>query len=104
MRIEAREFNHMAENFYREELRHRHLREALTHLREDCGDLEHSPGNDVKVSLRYGVRVQYPARFVQDAGERMLRDELSLHEISAFLNLLVLLTAQDRRRSEQALT
>ncbi|MGB8889534.1 MAG: hypothetical protein WCC87_22615 [Candidatus Korobacteraceae bacterium] len=103
MRIEAREFNRLAEDFYREELRREHLREALTHLREDIPELERSGSDDVRRCLRHGVRIQDGARFLHDVEERVLRDELSPQEIAALVNLLVLLTDQGRRRTVQAL-
>jgi hypothetical protein len=100
MGIEAREFNRMAEDFYREELRREHLREALTHLRGDVAELERSESDNVKRCLRHGVRIQDAARFLHDVEERVLRDDLSSQEIAALLNLLVLLTEQQRRAAQ----
>ncbi len=100
MRIEAREFNRLAEDFYREQLRREHLREALTHLREDVAELERRGSDDVRRCLRHGVRIQDAARFLHDVEERVLRDELSPQEIGALLNLLVLLTEQGRRAAQ----
>ncbi len=99
MDIEAREFNRMAEDFYRGALRQQHLREALCHLREDIVALERSDCAEVRGYLRHGVRVQHPARVVRDIEQRLLNDELTLDEITALLNLLVLLTWQDRQHT-----
>jgi len=102
MRTEAREFNRMAEEFYRGPLRRQYLREALLHVREDVDDLERSAGHEVKAYLRHGVRIQDLDRFLNGVEERALSDALSLHEISALLNLLILLLWQDRRTSQRS--
>ena len=103
IKVEAREFNRMAEDFYRGELRREHLREAFTHLREDLAALEKSEGDELRHRIRHGVRVQDPARFLQDVEPRVPTDDLSLQEVAALLNLLLVLTEQDARRSVQEL-
>ena len=95
MQIDPQEFNYMAEDFYRENLRSQHLSEALAHLREDFIEFERSATDELRGCLRHGVRVQNPARFLEDVSPRLLRDQLSLHEITALLNLLLLLIAQE---------
>jgi hypothetical protein len=92
MNVEAREFNRMAEDFYRDGLRREHLREAFTHLREDLATLEKSEGDELRHPIRHGVRVQDPARFLQDIEPRVPTDDLSLQEVAALLNLLLVLT------------
>lgn len=99
MRIEAGDFNQRAEAFYREGLRREHLREAWNHLRQDLAELERTECGELRGCLRHGVRLQDPARILRDAEPRLLQDELSAHEISALLNLIVLLTIQDRRNA-----
>ncbi len=103
MNIEAREFNRMAEDFYREGLRREHLREAFAHLREDFTTLDRSGENELRRRILHGVRVQEPARFLQDVEPRVPADELSLQEVAALLNLLLVLTEQDTRRTAQEL-
>jgi len=102
MKLEAREFNRAAEDFYRDGLRRQHLREAVAHLREDVADLERFACDETKIRLRHGVRVQDLARFLQDAEQRVLTDDLSLPEITALLNLMLVLTEWDRARAAQA--
>ena len=101
MRTEACDFNRKAEEFYREGLRREHLREAWNHLRQDLAELEQSNCSELRGCLRHGVRLQDPARILRDAEPRLLEDDLSQHEISALLNLIVLLTLQDRRSAAQ---
>jgi len=99
MKVEAREFNRAMEEFYRDGLRCEHLREALADLRQDLAELEQSGCNEVRRRIRYGVRVQDLGRFLNDVEGRLLRDELSQQEITALLNLLLVLTEQDSRCS-----
>jgi hypothetical protein len=101
MSVEAREFNRMAEDFYRDGLRREHLREAFSHLREDLATLEKS--DELRHRIRHGVRVQDPARFLQDVEPRVPADDLSLQEVAALLNLLLVLTEQDARRTAEEL-
>lgn len=96
MRLEAREFNRMAEAYYRENLRCRHLREAIAHMREDIGELERTAVGEVRGALRHGVRIQDPERFLAGVEERIVSDQLSLHETSSLLNLMILLSCRDR--------
>jgi len=97
MQIEAREFNREAEEFYRQRLRRQHLREALVHLREDAEELQRRDGGRLRPYLRHGVRVRDLRGFLNDVEERLLNDELSLQELAALLNLLILLSYGDRR-------
>ena len=103
MDIEARDFNRMAEDFYRQGLRREHLREALSHLNEDVAALERSGDEEVRRALRHGVRVQDAARFLHDVEPGILQDDLSSAEVAALLNLLLLLTERDRRQTAEAL-
>ncbi len=97
----ARDFNQRAEEFYREKLRREHLREALAHLRDDLAELERDECAEMRGCLRHGVRLQDPARVLREIDQRFLCDDLSLHEISALLNLIVLLVLRDRRRAAE---
>jgi len=101
MTVEAREFNRMAEDFYRDKLRREHLREAFSHLREDFATLEKSEGEELRHRIRHGVRLQDPARFLQDVEPRVPADDLSLQEVAALLNLLLVFTEQDARITPQ---
>ncbi len=104
MHVEAREFNRMAEEFYREGLRRQHLRESsAAPARRTADALERSATRRGRGGcLRHGVRVQDLERFLSDIETRVLDDDLSLHEISALLNLLLLLIEQDHRTAQEA--
>ena len=84
-------------------MRREHLREAFSHLREDVAALDKSDCDESRQRIRHGVRVQDPARFLQDVEPRVPADDLSLQEVAALLNLLLVLTEQDARRTAQEL-
>ena len=104
MRMEARDFNRQAEEYYREPLRREHLQEAQNHLLQDLAELERSDSGELRGWLRHGVRLQDPARVLRDSELRLLSDDLSPDEIMAFLNLIVLLTLKDRHSAAQVLS
>ncbi len=97
MRVGAREFNHATEEFYRHRLRQEHLQEALAHLRQDAEELQRSNRETVRIGFRHGVRVQDVQRFLDDICDRISPETLVQHEIVTLLNLLILLSANDRR-------
>ncbi|MGB8768560.1 MAG: hypothetical protein WCC92_03025 [Candidatus Korobacteraceae bacterium] len=93
MHLRAAEFNQAAEEYYREGLRTAQLAEAFQHLREDLV-LRHNEGDSVALNVtRCEMRVQDPLRFLDSIRERLLRDELSTHELTLLLNLLLIFTA-----------
>lgn len=104
MRLGAAEFNAAAEKYYREELRISQLREAVHHLREDATEAVHEDDPEIRNMVRCGVRVQDPLRFLDSTGDRLFHDELSISEIAALLNLLLVFTSRDHRRSRAELS
>lgn len=100
LQMNAREFNQEAERYYREDLRSAQLREAFQFLREDADSLQRSCDEELRSLIRCGVRVQDPVRFLGTITDRVVRDGLSVAEIASVLNLLLLLTSRDERRSK----
>ncbi len=101
MHMESREFNRTTEEFYREGLRCRNLREAFGHLQEDVRELNRTDCEEVRRCLRYGVRIHDTRQFLTNVEERTLRDELSEHEIAALVNLLLVLVVRDREECSE---
>lgn len=93
MRINAAEFNRATEKYYRNQVRHAQLAEALTHLREDIRNMVDNGDGELRAMMRYGVRVQDPMRLLDCVGERLLQDELSAAEVQSLLNLLLVFSA-----------
>lgn len=104
MNLSSAEFNLGAEKYYREGLRQAQLAEALEYLREDMTAVGRQGKSDTRILMSLGVRVQDPMRFLDGVRERLVRDELSTHEIASILNLLLIFTAEEQfcRSSEVA--
>jgi len=100
MRLSASEFNRAAERHYREELRFSQISEAYRYLREDALAAQREDDVDLRFMIRCGVRVQDPVRFLDSLGERLLRDDLTETEIASILNLLLVFTEREERRSK----
>jgi hypothetical protein len=92
MALRARDFNRMAEQYYRESLRKANLREAFEQLREDVRGLENRSHPELPMLVRHGVRVQDPARFLDAISERLVNDQLTAQELTNLLNLLLTLS------------
>jgi hypothetical protein len=99
MKLSAREFNRLAEQYYRETLRRENLREAFEQLREDAQALSKCEHPDTGVMVRYGVRVQDPVRFLDSVGDRLVADDLTAQEVATVLNLLLALSTLEEERN-----
>lgn len=102
MRVGARDFNHATEEFYRHSLRRQNLREGLADLRRGVEELQRATCDEVRIGLRHGVRVQDLSRFLDGVSERVCSEALEEHEIVTLLNLLLLLSANDRLRESSS--
>jgi len=101
MKLRARDFNRLAEQYYRETQRRENLREAFEQLREDAQALAKSEHTDFGAMVRHGVRVQDPVRFLDTIGERLMNDELTPQEVASVLNFLLLLSALEEEQNVQ---
>jgi hypothetical protein len=99
MKLSAREFNRLAEQYYRETLRRENLREACEQLREDAQALSKCEHPDTGAMVRYGVRVQDPVRFLDSVGDRLVADDLTAQEVATVLNLLLTLSTLEEERN-----
>ena len=99
MALRAREFNRIAEQYYRETLRRANLREACEHLREDVVELAKNDHPDLGALVRFGARVQDPVRFLDSIGERLVEDELTAQEVATVLNLLLLQSTLEEEKA-----
>ena len=98
LKLQAREFNRMAEQHYRETVRRENLREALEQLREDAVALSKAQHAELGAMVRHGVRVQDPVRFLDSIGERLLSDDLTAQEVVTVLNLLLVLSTLEEEK------
>jgi hypothetical protein len=103
LKLSAREFNRLAEEYYREDLRRENLREAYQDLCEDTVSAQNSDIPEMRELMRHGVRVQDPVRFLESVGERLVRDDLTLQEVTTVLNLLLVFSTLSEQSSRQSL-
>jgi hypothetical protein len=99
LKLSSREFNRLAEHYYRETLRRANLREAFEQLREDAEALTKAEHPELGAMVRHSVRVQDPVRFLDTISDRLVADELTEQEAAAVLNLLLLLSALEGERN-----
>ena len=104
LKLSAREFNRMAEEHYRENLRRENLREAYQELCEDTVTAHNCDAPELREMMRYGVRVQDPLRFLESIGERLVSDDLTVQEVSTLLNLLLVFSTLSEQRTLQSLS
>ena len=65
-------------------------------------ELQRATCDEVRIGLRHGVRVQDLSRFLDGVSERVCSEALEEHEIVTLLNLLLLLSANDRLRESSS--
>jgi hypothetical protein len=113
LRVEAREFNTGAEQYYRTTLRRRHLEEAFGFMKEDCDMLDGEQGaldETQRKALRVILAGQDAARFVTDSMQDVLHERADISTLKRLMNLvlfkvhfdeLAATTATDNQRSNQ---
>ncbi len=104
LKLSAREFNRMAEEHYRHNLRRKNLREAYHELCEDVAAAQNRDAPELREMMRYGVRVQDPLRFLESIGERLVSDDLTVQEVATLLNLLLVFSTLSEQRTLQSIT
>jgi hypothetical protein len=104
LKLSAREFNRLAEEHYREDLRRENLREAYQELCEDTVTAHNCDAPELREMMRYGVRVQDPLRFLESIGEQLVSDDLTVQELATLLNLLLVFSTLSEQRNLQSLS
>ena len=104
MKMEAREFNKAAEDFYREDLRKTHMLEGLQCLEEDLrwiaatACLEKQTLRDV---MKSAAKDRSAADFVRDGQPEVLAETATPGLLRKLIALLIVTVAFDRRQGEQ---
>ena len=87
LKVKAEDFNRAAEGYYREELRRRHLHEALSFLREDL----ERPTKNTPWSVGFpGGMPGDPSRFFADARREVAAGTETPETVARLLNLMLL--------------
>ncbi|HKX32925.1 MAG TPA: hypothetical protein VJ302_34905, partial [Blastocatellia bacterium] len=106
MQIRAEDFNRLAEDHYRNRLRHRHLTEAFGLLIEDLRALELIEANfdeELKEALRHVLRGRSAAEFTEEIQSEILTERAAETEIQMLINLTLLSIRHEMRVSERIL-
>jgi hypothetical protein len=96
--IDARDFNLAAERFYREELKHKHLREALKFTRA-C--LRNQPRERL-ASLHWIFGELSPIHFIAEIEKSLIADQLKPAQLRALINLMLSIISWQTEHSEAA--
>jgi hypothetical protein len=94
---DAREFNLAAERFYREELKQKHLREALGFVRESLK----SQGRTHVVALRWIFGDLNPMHFLNEIENSLVDDKLTPAQLRALINLMLWIIRSNSERPEE---
>jgi hypothetical protein len=106
MQLKAEDFNLLAENYYRNQLRRRHLEEAFRLLIEDLRALELIEANfdvEIKEALHHCLRGGGATEFAEEVESQIADERASETEIQMLINLVLLSIRHDMKASERIL-
>jgi hypothetical protein len=102
MKLDARDFQRCAETYYREELRRRHMAEALDLLAEDLRTLDRRAQADERIaaSLRAVLRGREPVPYLARLTDDLLAERAPLEELRRLIWLVVTSVSYDAEEAE----
>jgi hypothetical protein len=105
MQLDARDFNRRAETYYREDLRRRHMAEALDLLAEDLRILDRRAQADERIaaSLRGVLGGREPAPYLARLTDDLLEERAPLEEVRRLIWLVLTSIAYDVEEAEARL-
>jgi hypothetical protein len=106
MQLKAEDFNLLAENYYRNQLRRSHLDEAFHLLLEDLRALELIEANyddELKEALQSILRGSSATEFAREIKSKIIEERASEDEIQKLINLILLSIRHDIKDSERTL-
>jgi hypothetical protein len=104
MSLPAREFNQRAEEYYREDLRRRQIRESFAHLREDLDGLLKGSvvrREELRRGLSYCLSFGNVCDYLIDVEEDVVQDICSEETLKTLANLVLLSVACDQSESSE---
>ncbi|MEI6827524.1 MAG: hypothetical protein WCK54_18160 [Desulfuromonadales bacterium] len=90
LRVNAREFNAGAEQYYRTTLRRRHIQEGLQYLQQECSELVREPDEPLRSALQAVMQGHDAAHFVTVATGDVLSEQADVSTLKRLMNLLLL--------------
>ncbi|MFH1115340.1 MAG: hypothetical protein V1792_15625 [Pseudomonadota bacterium] len=107
MKAKAPDFNLAAEEYYRNDLKKRYLREALDFLCEDLKDLEASgvfSEHGYRETFHYTLGDRSSRGFMDAVREKVLDESASVDDIRNLIDLMLATVHYDSARAEQSLS
>jgi hypothetical protein len=104
LRVNAREFNVGAENYYRTTLRRQHLEESFNFLVKDCNELDREQGTldePLRKALRVILNGLGATRFVETAKDDVLSERADIPTLQRLINLLLFKVHHDNVTAKQ---
>lgn len=102
-KISGMEFNSAVESYYRNDLRIRHIEEALKLLREDFHKLDmwaDFRDNAYKDALKNILNSKSASDFLEETGNGIIKDTLSVETLRRLIHLIILSIHADQKQSE----
>jgi hypothetical protein len=103
LHMKADDFNRAAEEFYRNDLRIRHINEAFRFLEEDIEGIEAACREDKKAirsALQFTLRDQEARRFVGIARRKVTEEAISTADLIKLINLILISVSIDRNQND----
>lgn len=103
LQMKADDFNKAAEEFYRTDLKGRHIREAFRLLEEDLRRVENASAKDkpeIRKALQFTLNDQAASGFVSIARRKVLDEEISTGDLIKLINLVLISVDNDRSQSQ----
>ena len=107
MKAEATEFNLAAENYYRTNLRIKHILEAFAFLEEDFRCMERHVSlcdSDHAEAIRYALKERNPLEFIAAVKQSILSETATLEQIRRLINLVLANTRRDIMQFQRSVT
>jgi len=103
LRMKADDFNKAAEQFYRTDLKMRHIKEAFRFFEEDLSRIEAASAKDepaIRNALQFALNDQEASRFVSIAKRKVIDEEISTSELIKLIDLILISVDNDRSQSQ----
>jgi hypothetical protein len=104
--VNAKDFNLLAEDYYRGSLRKRYLEEGLKVLEEDLRKLDSQWAGDhreLRDALRCVLRERHPVSFLQSTKDDVLEETIAVDELTLLIGLVLISIHGDLQQAARVL-
>jgi hypothetical protein len=103
LHVKANDFNKAAEQFYRDDLKMRHIKEAFRSLVKEMKSIEAVCRKDkqaLRSALNFTLKNQDASQFVNIAARKVMSEDISTDDLVKLINLILISVEYDRNHSE----